>query len=129
MNLKKEEIYDRKEISRVSKMNFKRERKKSIVINKSLWVKEFLKTKEKICNNTKLKYNLLATLQEEKDDIKIQIKTMMENEVLRVSNEFMMKNYGRKFCCNQKEVFATILGTDRALQEISKLKRELKVKI
>ena len=98
-------------------------------LNKSLWVKEFFCNKDKIKNEIKMKYTTLGSLLEEKDQIREEIKNLIERELLRVSNEFITKNYSRKFNCTQKEVFSTIIGSDKATQECSKLKRDIKVRL
>ncbi len=97
------------------------------ILNKSLFVKDYLNEKTSLDKETKANYNLLGSLQEEKDDVKRQIKNITDKELFRLCREFSLKDYGRRFNCTQIDIFSALIGNDKALLELSKLNREYKV--
>ncbi len=54
---------------------------------------------------------------------------LKRNELMRISYEFNKKDYKRRFNITLEEIVSIIVGEDNKSNEISKIKREQKVKL
>lgn len=95
-----------------------------------------MKSIEKIANSANETFDketitLVSEMKENEaklTDMQNYLTELKNNELSRINFEFLRRDYQRRFNINHEEIVSIIVGEDSITDEVSKLRREQKVK-
>ncbi len=85
-------------------------------------------SKTKLDEDTIVSLKFITMLEKQADKIRKEINHLKNEELERISKEFLMNDYERRFCITLDQVISAIIGEDQTATEFAHQNRLQKVK-